>query len=406
MKICYIASLFDPELGGGAAKVVFDLAHEIAKLGNEVAVITTSSKKDHKTYINNNFKIYQIYAPNLYWIYDKDNQPVIKKFLFHLIDTWNPFVKSKIKKILEIETPNIVHFHKIRGLSPAVWPAAKEAGIKKIIHTCHDYELISPQGLLEGRIGELSLKRAFPINFYQKKRANSSNSVTDVITPSKLLIEQHTKFDFFKFADKYIIPNTHGLSKEVINKNRKSSSSSFESKELKILYLGRVVKEKGVGLICDLISKFEKEDLKIKLIIVGSGQYETQLKKQYKDSLNITFHGSNYGPEKYRFLKDCDLLVVPSLVPESFGIVVTEAFAFGKPVIASNIGAIPELIQDGYIGFLFEPNNIEQLENIIKNIYDNKSILDEMRDNCFRSAEKYCIENFIEKHLEIYNAKI
>jgi len=406
VKIVFITFLFDPQLGGGASQVVYDLAQGMANLGNEVSVITSSSKNDQKTYFDNNIQVYQIFAPNLYWIYEKDNQTNNKKFIFQLIDTWNPFVKSKVKSILQNVMPDIVHVHKLRGLSPSVWSAAKEANIKKIIHTCHDYELISPQGLLEGKIGELSLKRAFPLNFYQKIRANSSNSVTDVITPSKLLGQKHIDFGLFKFANKSIIPNSHGLSRKIIEENRKLLNSNFGSKDLKILYLGRVVKEKGVGVICDLISKFEKEDLNIKLIIVGSGQYETQLKKEYKDCQNISFLGSNYSPEKYKFLEQSDLLVVPSLVPESFGIVVTEAFAFGKPVVASNIGAIPELIEDGYNGFLFEPNNIEQLENIIKKIYDNKTILDEMRDNCFLSAEKYCIERFIEKHLEIYNAKI
>ncbi len=405
MKIVFVTFLFDPQLGGGAAKVVYDLAHGMAKSGNDVSVITSSSKKDQKTFTENNITVYQIFAPNLYWIYDKDNQPVYKKILFQLIDIWNPIVKKKIKKILKIESPDIVHIHKLRGLSPAVWSAVKEIGVKKIIHTCHDFELLSPQGLLEGKIGELSLKKVFPLNFYQKLRAQNSKVITDAITPSKILIEKHTEFGFFKYANKFIIPNTHGLSREIINENRISLGSSPELKGLRILYLGRVVKEKGVGLICELISKFGSRGLNIKLQIVGSGQYEIQLKKEYKDYLNITFHGSMYVPEKYKYLKECDLLILPSLVPESFGIVITEAFAFGKPVIASKIGAIPGLIQDGYNGFLFEPNEEEQLENIIKNIYDNKTILDEMRENCLQSAEKYCFEKFIENHLEIYNAK-
>lgn len=396
--------MYNPQLGGGAAKVVYDLAHGMANLGNEVSVITSSSKKNQKRYVVNNIRVYQIYAPNLYWIYDKDIQPNLKKVFFQIIDIWNPKVKSKISKILKIESPDIVHVHKLRGLSPSVWSAAKETGIKKIIHTCHDFELISPQGLLEGKIGEFSIKRVFPLNIYQKIRAKGSNSVTNVIAPSKLLIQKHIDFGFFKFANKSIIPNSHGLSRKIINENRKMLNSIFRSKELKILYLGRVVKEKGVGVICDLLSKFEKEDVNIKLIIVGSGQYETQLKKEFKDCLNITFHGSIYGQEKYRFLKESDLLVLPSLVPESFGIVITEAFAFGKPVVASNIGAIPELIEDGFNGFLFDPNNVDQLENTIRKIYNNKTILEEMRENCFQSAEKYCIETFFDNHLSVYNS--
>ena len=60
MKICYISSLFEPKLGGGAAKVVYDLAHEMAKIGNDIFVITTSTKKDEKTYFDGKIKIYKI----------------------------------------------------------------------------------------------------------------------------------------------------------------------------------------------------------------------------------------------------------------------------------------------------------------------------------------------------------
>ncbi|HAW09286.1 MAG TPA: hypothetical protein DCW42_09040 [Bacteroidetes bacterium] len=403
MKICYIASLFEPELGGGAAKVVYDLAHGMANLGHEISVITSSSKKDQKTYIDNNICIYQIFAPNLYWIYDKDNQPNIKKFFFQLIDIWNPFVKRKIKKILLLESPDVVHVHKLRGLSPAVWAAADEVRVRKIIHTCHDYELISPQGALVGKIGDLSLRRKFPINFYQKIRAHFSKMVTDGLAPSKYLLEKHMEYGFFMRANQNIIPNTHGYTLSQI-KEHKSLNNSIKT-GLNILFIGRLVKEKGVEIICDVVIKLNKQGKEIHLDIIGNGRIELELKKKFSQTTRIDFHSAIHGQTKNDYLKKCDLLIFPSTWPESFGIVITEAFAFGKPVIASNIGAIPELIEDGYNGFLFEPNDKEQLENIITKIFNDKSLLDDMRENCFQSSENYCMETFIENHLEIYNAK-
>jgi len=144
---------------------------------------------------------------------------------------------------------------------------------------------------------------------------------------------------------------------------------------------------------------------KIFLDVIGSGEFETVLKekKSYKD--RIFFHGSHFGQRKIDYLKSCDVLVVPSNWPESFGIVITEAFAFGKPVIASNIGAIPEIVKEGYNGFFFEPDNKEQLQATILNIYQDMTILTEMRENCFQSAERYCVENFIDSHLQIYDEK-
>ena len=76
--------------------------------------------------------------------------------------------------------------------------------------------------------------------------------------------------------------------------------------------------------------------------MIGTGQFESDFVEKYSNSSQIIFHGALYGQSKSEYLRKCDVLVFPSTWPESFGIVITEAFAFGKPVIASKIGAIPE----------------------------------------------------------------
>ena len=402
MKLLFIASLFEPTLGGGAAKVVYDLAHGMVEAGNDVSVITTSTKKDEKIFFDGKIKIHKIHAPNLYWIYEKDQNSNLRKAIFQLIDIWNPLVKKKVKYIIKNENPDIVHVHKLRGLSPSVWAAADEVRVQKIIHTCHDYELISPQGALVGKIGDLSLQRTFPMNYYQNIRAHLSKKVTDGLAPSNYLIEKHIEYGFFTRAKDIVIPNSHGYSLSQIKEHK--SLNNTKKPELKILFIGRLVKEKGGEIICDVTKKLSQQGKQILLDIIGTGDFEKELKEKFSQTTRIAFHGALHGQIKNDYIRNCDLLIFPSTWPESFGIVIIEAFAFGKPVVASNIGAIPELIKDGYNGFLFEPNKIEQLENLIIKIYNNKTILDEMRDNCFRSAERFCLENFIDKHLEIYNA--
>lgn len=401
MKIVFISFLYNPELGGGAAKVVYDLTHGLEELGNEVSVITTTKKNKENIYFDGKIKVYEIYAPNIYWIYDKDSQSNLRKVLFQLIDLWNPFLKTKVKKILQTEKPEIFHSHKLRGLSPSIWSAAKEVGVPKIIHTCHDYELISPQGTLFGTIGNLSLNRNFPFNIYQKIRSTTSKIITNGIAPSNYLLQKHVDFGFFPNAKLNVIANTHGYRNSQILENKLLDKP--KSYELKLLYLGRIVQEKGIALICEIVSLLGEKGLNINLDVVGNGDLDPIIKLKYKNSPNIKLHGQVFDQNKNKFLTNCDLLIFPSSCPESFGIVITEAFAFGKPVIASKIGAIPEIIQDNYNGFLFMPNNKAQLQEIILKIYKDRSLLNNMRENCLLSANKYCFENFLAQHLSIYN---
>ncbi len=73
---------------------------------------------------------------------------------------------------------------------------------------------------------------------------------------------------------------------------------------------------------------------------------------------NITFVGKVSGEEKNQLISSASALIVPSTCRETFGMVVVEAFAFGKPVIASRIGGLQELVRDGETGLLVEPGDI------------------------------------------------
>jgi glycosyltransferase involved in cell wall biosynthesis len=126
-----------------------------------------------------------------------------------------------------------------------------------------------------------------------------------------------------------------------------------------------------------------------------------QLKASANTDSRIKLRGS-FPPEKrgdvYRAI---DVLVLPSRVPETFSLVTHEALSVGKPVIASNIGAIPEAVIDGANGFLFEPGNIDQLTMILGRIKDNPELLEKL--NCPGPVNITTDEEHINELLQIYN---
>jgi glycosyltransferase involved in cell wall biosynthesis len=132
------------------------------------------------------------------------------------------------------------------------------------------------------------------------------------------------------------------------------------------LYLGRLSNEKGIRT---LIRAFENLP-EVSLKIVGTGPLEPEVREyvRAKDLRNIEFLGFKSGEEKWQLIRNCHFAVVPSEWYENFPIVALEYFAAAKPVIASRIGGLPYVVEEGQTGYLFEPGNADDLIATVKRL--------------------------------------
>ena len=117
----------------------------------------------------------------------------------------------------------------------------------------------------------------------------------------------------------------------------------------------------------------------------------------------ISFHGRISDERLKHFYEQSNFLVIPSVWYETFGLVILESFSHGTPVIGSQIGAIPELIKDGYNGYLFEPKDDEKLKNIICNL--SSTNVHKMQKNAYATAQEHNIRTYVQK-LEIIYASV
>jgi glycosyltransferase involved in cell wall biosynthesis len=126
-----------------------------------------------------------------------------------------------------------------------------------------------------------------------------------------------------------------------------------------VAYLGRLSPEKGIWT---LVRAFE-ETKDIQLRIAGTGPLETDLRSYIRERnlSNIRLVGFVSREEKWDFLKNSLFLVVPSEWYENFPLVILEAYAAGKPVVASNLGSLPYMVEEGKSGLLFEPRCASKL---------------------------------------------
>ena len=169
-----------------------------------------------------------------------------------------------------------------------------------------------------------------------------------------------------------------------------------------ILFVGRLTILKGIQYAVEAFRRISKQNPDIKMAIVGRGEFEVSLRNLAKDMKNVVFVGYVVSSRMRKALYNgCLLLVVPSLY-EALPMVVLEAMACGKPIVASNVGGIPTLVRDGKNGFLARPGDPEDLERLM-------SILckDEKLRGAMGSFGRTLVENeFSSKHMVDQTLKI
>lgn len=146
-----------------------------------------------------------------------------------------------------------------------------------------------------------------------------------------------------------------------------------------ILSLGRLIERKGYHLVLKALPELLQKRPEIKYVIAGGGEYESHLKQLTKElSLedNVIFKGRVTEEEKKRLMRNCSLFVLPSYeIPslqsvEGFGLSLLEANIYGKFVISSKSGGIPEAVDDGKTGILVRENDVESLTKAFLKFFD------------------------------------
>lgn len=399
MKICFISNLYSPYLIGGAEKYIEELAKHLAK-ENEVVVVTTKPYEGLNSLKpsvedQNGVKIYRFFPMNIYHTYYAKQITDIIKPIWHIIDLWNIHPYFVVKKILKKEKAEVVHTHNLGGLSLSIFSAIKSLKIPHV-HTMHDYGLLCPNAMLFRDSGEICKNPRFTCKIYRKLKRKLANDKPDiVIVASQFVLNLLEDKGFFESTLKICLPYPTIIS----DNNNYKQRQSFN-----ILYVGQLAKHKGVHI---LIKSFKKLNYtNIRLHIVGEGSYRAHLENEAKNDERIIFYGYLPNKEISKFYKMCDVTVVPSIWHEPFGLVIIESFSHGTPVIGSRVGGIPELVQDGYNGFLTEKGNEEELRERLDYIIKNTPKLKELIKNASFSATKYDVLSHVKRLQKIYESLI
>jgi len=373
--------------------VVFsNIVKELKKDGHEVFVITISAKPEkNKFFVTemDDVKVYRFYPKNIFSFIDINSQPFWKRIIWHIIDMFNIQSYWQVKKILKLEQPQLVLSHNLKGLGYLTLLAVRRLKIKNI-HTLHDVQLVNPSGLIgkgEENQGILSL-------IFAQITKLLFNSPEIVVSPSRWLMDFYKNYGFFKKSREVILPNPVILEQEAYKK-------VFPDQTINYLFLGQLETHKGILLLLEAFEEFSRSH-DCKLYIVGKGRLATILEAKYSQKKWLEFMG--YIPANQlsqQVFKKIHYAVLPSLCYENSPTLIYDSFNCGTPVLAAAIGGVPELVQEGVNGYLFEAGNKTSLMNKLNSSWQNMAKFPQMSENAKIRAREWDIRNYIYKLLQL-----
>lgn len=171
-----------------------------------------------------------------------------------------------------------------------------------------------------------------------------------------------------------------------------------------ILYVGGLTKIKGIDILLNAVPLIIKKIPNLHIYIAGSGPEGGNLKglvKELNIEENVKFLGFISEEEKFSYYKSVDVCAFPSKY-EPFGIVLLEAMACGKPVVASNVGGIPFVVEDGKTGLLFESGNVEELAEKIIMLLRDEELREKMGEAGRERAKEFTWDKIAEQTVDLY----
>lgn len=234
-------------------------------------------------------------------------------------------------------------------------------------------------------------------NYYAGLSEKAKGRVREVFSMGDvfLVLAPAWKEFFAKLIDK---------EKIIVFPNSVRMPEAFSKKygQKKLLFLGRICKEKGMEELRKAMNEIRKVYPECELFLGGIWE-DKQLKEEIEKShAGIRYLGWITGEEKQKYLRECDIFVLPSYF-EGQPVSVLEAMASSCAVVASEVGGIPQMIVDGQTGILIRPKDAESLKEGLMRLLGDEEFCRKLGENAREKVEKeFSIETNIKELLEIY----
>ena len=313
--------------------------------------------------------------------------------------------RHKIKRIIELFKPDVVHLNNINfQITPSIIYEIKKFNIP-IIFTAHDYQLICPNHLLYQPARAVLCEECISSGFFRCVKNNCIHGSKFRSIIGYIESELYHGLNTYSLIDKIICPSEfiekkfhcksifqkktvmmHNFIQEV-EKDDKTKKGNY------VLYFGRFTDEKGIRTLIKVCNRLPE----IPFIFAGGGP----LLDLVNGIPNIKNAGFLRGEELKKVISEALFSIFPSEWYENCPFSVMESQMYGTPVLGSDIGGVPELIKDGKTGILFKAADADDLLDKITSLWHNRSMIEEMTKNC-AEVEFDTLSVYGEKLLNLY----
>lgn len=393
LRFCMITTFYPPYNFGGDGIFVHQLSNELARRGHQVEVI----------HCIDSYRLLARQEPT--GVYDNHPNVTVHglqspfRFLSPLAtqQTGFPFFKAtRIRQILN-KGFDVIHYHNI---SLVGGPKILEYGQGIKLYTMHEYWLICPTHVLFRfnrapcvqpycSACQLTDKRPPQWWRYSGLLKAAVKHVDAFLSPSQFCKDIHRQRGF----DAHIacLPNFMPSIQAV--QPRFAPAMDGTTTEPYFLFVGRIEKVKGLQTLIPVFGRYRKA----RLLIAGTGSYESHLRELAQGSPNIHFLGYQSSQQLQTLYRQAVAVIVPSICFEVFPLVILESLREGTPVIARNLGGIPEIIQESGGGFIYD--TAEELMTALEHLLANPSARRELGR---RGQQAYQQHWTVEAHLQRY----
>lgn len=395
MKILMVNKFLYPN--GGSETYVFLLGKELIRQGNEVEYF--GMEHPDRTVGN---------SAESYTISMDFHTGKIQKFLYPFRIIYSREARKKIRRVLDYFQPDIVHLNNFNfQLTPSIIYEIQKRRIP-IVYTAHDSQLVCPNHLMQQFFTKKRCQECLQKGVFQctANRCIHGSFVKSLLGSMEALLYRRLKT--YRKIDIIICPSEFIKSKldtnpDLLGRTRvlrnfidvSTESVKVQHKKGKyVLYFGRYSEEKGVKTLLEVC----RQTPEIEYCFAGHGPLREEILKYS----NITDLGFLSGGKLFEVIKNAGFSVFPSECYENCPFSVMESIASGVPVVASDIGGIPELIENNVTGMLFEPGNVVQLRELIEVLWTHPEKVDKMSQNC-KKRTFFSLTEYTADMIQIYN---
>lgn len=341
---------------------------------------------------------------------DLDDSSLSERAKLALNAVWSRGMAKRLDALLKQERPDIAHFHNtFPAISPSAYAACRASGVP-VVQTLHNFRLICPGALLmrdgvpcELCVGRLPLP-ALRYRCYRKSLAGTS-AVVSMLAANRLWGSYHRLVGCYialtEFGCRRFIEGGLPAERLVVRPNFvPDPPAPGRGGGGHALYVGRLTAEKGVDVLLEAWRRIDGYPLRI----IGDGELRGSLEQSAVDhGLPVTFLGSQPRTEVFRAMAGADMVIVPSRCYESFSLVIAEAYACGTPVVASDAGAMAEIVHEGRTGKKFPLGDAAALAGCVNDLRHRPDLLAAMRREALAEFRgKYGADAAFTRLMEIY----